>query len=58
MSNSAYAYTALFCAVILPYLWMKASRTEGTKSFLFLLGTCLANGALVLALMLVITTRI
>lgn len=57
MSNSLYVYVAVLCAIVLPYFWKKASDTKPRMESLFLLATCLTNGILVLAVILVITTK-
>ena len=56
MSNSLYVYIAVLCALILPYFWKKASDTKACWKELFLFASCLTNGVLVLAIILVITT--
>lgn len=57
MSNSLYVYVAVLCAMVLPYFWKKASDIKSRRETLFFLATCLTNGILVLAVILVITTR-
>lgn len=57
MSIGLFFYSAILCAVILPYFWSKASDPKCTKKDLFLLGSCLVNGLLVFAVILVITAK-
>lgn len=57
MSNSLYVCIAVLSAIILPYFWKKASDTKSRWEGLCLLASCLISGVLVLAIILVITTR-
>lgn len=50
MSIGLLFYSAILCAVILPYFWSKASDPKCANKDLFLLGTCLINGFLVFAI--------